>query len=154
VERGLGSLVRTFDAHDFPIESVAFNHDGSRLATAGGDDGNITVWDTTTLDRVACSHRPEFACGAVWGAGGTCLVGACYKTIRLWDPAPLRERVAARAERGAALTVVEPLVAQWFAELTDPERVIERIESDASLTPTQRKVALQVVLRTGLERTE
>ena len=31
---------------------------------------------------------------------------------------------------------------------------IERIERDTSLTPAQRRVALQVVLRTGLERGE
>ena len=42
-----GAAVRTFPGHDGGVTDVAFNHDGTLLATTG-DDGALKVWDPAT----------------------------------------------------------------------------------------------------------
>jgi hypothetical protein len=73
-------------------------------------------------------------------------------TVRVWEPRPVRDRIAARDARKDALVVVEPMVNKWFDELGEPTKVIERINADTTLTALQRKTALQVVLKRGLEK--
>ncbi|HVU64842.1 MAG TPA: serine/threonine-protein kinase, partial [Phycisphaerales bacterium] len=108
-----GAQIGAFQAHDRLVSGIAPSPDGTRLATVGGDEGDVIVWDTTTpppYERVARFHEDGFVGGAVWDSTGTRLIGACDKTIRIWDDTPLRERVAMRQARAAALKTVEPLV--------------------------------------------
>ena len=143
----------TFQAHDLPVRSIAFNRDGTRLATAGGDDGDVIVWNTTTsptFDRVARFHEDGWAGSVAWDATGERLLGTFGQTIRVWDSTPLRERVQARAARQQAVEQVTPIVTRLFEDLKEPAKVVERINTDASLDTLHRKAALQLVLKRGL----
>jgi hypothetical protein len=55
-------------------------------------------------------------------------------------------------ERQAILARVEPMVQRLFTELGDADKVVERVKADASLSTRARQVALQVTLRTSLDR--
>jgi len=44
---GMRDSVHTFDGHTDQVWSVAFNHDGSRLASCG-DDGMIQIYSCDT----------------------------------------------------------------------------------------------------------
>jgi len=46
-----GDSIRTWPGHDVDLNDVAFNHDGSMLATAG-DDGTARVWDPDTGEEL------------------------------------------------------------------------------------------------------
>jgi hypothetical protein len=138
------------------VSGIAPSPDGTRLATVGGDEGDVIVWDTTTpppYERVARFHEDGFVGGAVWDSTGTRLIGACDKTIRIWDDTPLRERVAMRQARAAALKTVEPLVADLIRQLRDPTAVAKRLDADPSLDSFSHRLALQLALRAALAKT-
>ena len=71
-------------------------------------------------------------------------------TVRIWETAPVRTRVAARAARRAALARVAGRVEALFAELGDGARVLERLGADRDLTDFDRRVAQQELLRLAL----
>lgn len=73
-------------------------------------------------------------------------------TVRLWESEPIRTRVQARDAREAALAIVEPLVARLLEEVKYSASVVERLRRDPSLDAISRKIALQVVLATSLNR--
>jgi WD40 repeat protein/DNA-binding SARP family transcriptional activator len=59
-----GESVRSFPGHDIDINEVAFNHDGTMVATVG-DDGAARIWDPTTREEVHAIEVPEDE--EVWG---------------------------------------------------------------------------------------
>jgi WD40 repeat protein/DNA-binding SARP family transcriptional activator len=59
-----GASVRRFHAHDIDVNDVAFNADGTLLATTG-DDGAVRVWETATGRQVMEYRLPGDA--GVWG---------------------------------------------------------------------------------------
>jgi WD40 repeat protein len=78
--------------------------------------------------------------------------GSGDHTVRIWDTAPMKDRVRARRERQALWSKLEPKVRQLFTDFGEAAKVAEKVKSDASLSPRERQVALQVVLRISLER--
>ncbi len=81
--------MRTADTgHTDPVLSVAWNHDGTRLATAS-DDGTARIWDPTTgrAEAVLVGH-PE---GFISQFGGA-LVG----TARALDAVAVRDDTGRR----------------------------------------------------------
>src|SRR5262249_56650995 len=50
-EAATGRLIHTM-ATGNPVEAVAFHPDGTRLASAGGDDGAVILWDAATGQRI------------------------------------------------------------------------------------------------------
>ena len=58
----------------------------------------------------------------------------------------------ARRERQTILTEVEPMVQRLFAELGDAGKVVERVKADVLLSARGRQIALQVALRTSVDR--
>jgi WD40 repeat protein len=154
VSPGDGRVVRTIPAHNDFVSSVAFSPDGSRLATAGGNEGDVVVWDTSGdhFDRVARFHENDFVASVAWSADGRRLIGACGTTVRIWDSTPLRERVKARDERKAALEALRAQLPAWCADPNGPASAVKQIEADGSLSPLGRRVALQEVFRANLQR--
>ena len=68
-----GESVRSFRGHSIDVNDVAFNGDGSMLATTG-DDGSLSIWNPDTGDRLWTSqHRAGWGSGfgAVWGPSFT-----------------------------------------------------------------------------------
>jgi hypothetical protein len=106
---------------------------------------------TGCYDRVARFHQDGYASAAAWDATGTRLATAHDKSVRIWDATPLRERVAAREARRQAMARVEPMVVALVAELKDRTGVAERVRADPALDALERRTALQVLLRLGLE---
>ena len=91
-DTGTGKKVRTFQGHIGPIYAIAFNPDGTRLATGGGD-GTLRVWDTTARrdaisiprDGLTSSELPDLS-----PDGQTLLTGFDFserRPLRLWDTA-------------------------------------------------------------------
>jgi WD40 repeat protein len=80
--------VRTFKGHTKEVGAIAFNTDGTLLAT-GSDDQTVRIWDTATgkelhtlkaderlrVEAVAFSPDGKLLASAGWDA-----------TVRLWDP--------------------------------------------------------------------
>ncbi len=64
----------------------------------------------------------------------------------------MKDKMQARRERQAILAQVEPMVQRLFAECGDAGKVVEKVKADVSLSARARQVALQVVLRTSLDR--
>jgi WD40 repeat protein len=67
---------------------VAWNHDGTRLATASGD-GTACIWNPATGDTLTTltGHTNQVQ-GVAWNHGGTRLATASADgTARIWNPA-------------------------------------------------------------------
>jgi WD40 repeat protein/DNA-binding SARP family transcriptional activator len=58
-----GESLRSWHGHELDVNDVAFNHDGTMLATTG-EDGAARVWDAATGREL---HAIEASTGEVWG---------------------------------------------------------------------------------------
>ena len=157
-------IVRVWDAasgtrlHDLvgdgnQVLCAVYSPDGKRIAS-GGKDNNVRIWDAETFEQVArLGGHEDFVYSLAWRADSQQLIsGSGDHTVRIWDTQPLKDRLQARRERQAILAQVEPMVQRLFTELGDAGKVVERVKADASLSTRARQVALQVVLRTSLDR--
>ena len=57
-----GDSLRSFRGHDVDINLVAYNHDGTMLATAG-DDSRLRVWDPASGDELLSYEAPGMPLG-------------------------------------------------------------------------------------------
>ncbi len=64
----------------------------------------------------------------------------------------MKDKMQARRERQAILAQVEPTVQRLFAECGNAGKIVEKVKAHVSLSARARQVALQVVLRTSLDR--
>ena len=79
-----GASVRSFHGHDLDVTDVAFNHDGTLLATTGAD-GAARVWDPATGEELHSIEHP----------GGQRGMGTLVQPGRFL----LRRRLARRSRR-------------------------------------------------------
>jgi WD40 repeat protein len=77
---------------DYRVVSVAFDHDGRRLASAGYDR-TVRVWDTSTGQEVLSLHGHKGIVGRVlFDRDGRRLASASADgTVRVWDASPFDE---------------------------------------------------------------
>lgn len=153
-----GERIVDLKAHDAVIMSVTFNADGTRMATVGGDEGDIAIWDTTrfpSFEKVARFHTDDFVCGAVWNLrddGVERLVAGSGREVRVFEPAPVRERVAARDARRAAVTRVEHIVTTALNSVPeDPFEALEKELGAGKFSELERRTARQLLVQRRLE---
>jgi WD40 repeat protein len=122
-----GESVRSFPGHDFDINEVAFNHDGTMLATVG-DDGAARIWDPTTGEEVHAIEVPEDE--EVWGPSfspdGSLFAAAWPGVVRVVDLASGR---IVREIPGAVSTSFDPSGARIVVASEQPRAVVLDVES-------------------------
>jgi WD40 repeat protein len=148
-----GTHLHDLVGHGNTLFCAAYSPDGRRIASGGRDD-NVRIWDAETFEPVArLGGHENYIYSLAWRADSQQLIsGSGDDTVRVWDTVPMKDSVQARRDRQAILVQVEPLVRRLFAELGDAGKVVEKVKADVSLSARARQVALQVVLRTSLDR--
>jgi WD40 repeat protein/serine/threonine protein kinase len=148
-----GTRLHDLVGHGNIVFCAAYSPDGKRIAS-GGRDNNVRIWDAETFHPVArLGGHEDYIYSLAWRADSQQLLsGSGDHTVRIWDTVPIKDRMQARRERQAILAQVEPTVQRLFAEFGDAGKVVEKVKADVSLSARARQVALQVVLRTSLDR--
>ncbi len=81
-----GTLDNTLQGHTDSVNSVAFNHDGSKIVS-GSRDNTVRVWDMVTgaLDNTLQGHT-DVVHSVAFNHDGTQIVsGSSDDTVRVWD---------------------------------------------------------------------
>ena len=148
-----GTHLHDLDGHGNTLFCAVYSPDGRRIASGGRDD-NVWIWDAETFEPVArLGGHEDYVYSLAWRADSQQLIsGSGDHTVRIWDTQSLALRVRTRRERQTILAGVEPMVQRLFAELGDAGKVVERVKADASLSTSERQIALQVALRMSLDR--
>jgi WD40 repeat protein len=84
-----GKVVRSLTGHPAQVSAVAFNRDGTRLATVS-QDGTAKVWDPTTgkdLFALLCPHAGRVAAAALSPDGTRLATAGEDKTLKVWEVA-------------------------------------------------------------------
>src|SRR5262249_16454024 len=125
----------------------------TRVASAGRDRA-ILLWDVATGTEVARlqGHR-NYVFSLAFSPDGTTLAsGSGDFTVRLWDTAPLAERMKARREAESLRPKAERLVRRLVRKVKEPAEVVQAVRSDPSLSePLRREVQRAIWRRLALE---
>jgi WD40 repeat protein len=81
-----GDLVRTLDGHATDVTAVAFNREGTRMAS-GASDGTVSIWDVNDGHRLAemAAHADAIE-GLTFTPDGLRLItGGSDGSLRFWD---------------------------------------------------------------------
>lgn len=150
-----GRQLATLRGHTDKVCSVAFLPDGTRLAS-GSHDRTIRLWDLDTFEEVAQlrGHLDRIA-SLVFTPDGSALFSCSPDyTVRMWDTRPLSVMLAARDEYDSISARLTPHIRALFEQLDDASAVVEQVEADATLTPREREIANQLILRESIARRE
>ncbi|WP_221889177.1 NB-ARC domain-containing protein [Streptomyces sp. WAC05374] len=110
-------LRRTLTGHLGEVDAVAIEPGGAWLATGGGHDGTVRLWDSATGRRLATLESPSGRVRAVAIArDGTWLaVGHGDGTVRIWDPATGRNTSTLNGPARPANAVAIARDGAWLA---------------------------------------
>ena len=79
--------IRTFEGHKKAVNSFAFSSEGTMIASGGGRDGTIELWDAQSgkLINTLKGHTESVMSVAFSPDGTTIASGSRDKTVKLWD---------------------------------------------------------------------
>ena len=147
-------LVQSLRGSGSPVMCAAWTPDASRLA-AGTRDGGIDVWDPARALLVGrLTGHSSYVKSLTWTPDGRRLLSASGDhDVRIWDLDSAADVATAAAERDGLLARLQPSIdARLAAPGGDAGAVARWIDASADLTPRERQVARQALLRRGLER--
>lgn len=110
-------LRRTLTGHLGEVDAVAIEPGGTWLATGGGHDGSVRLWDSATGRRLATLESPSGRVRAMAIArdGAWLAVGHGDGTVRIWDPATGRNTTTLTGPSRPANAVAIAPDADWLA---------------------------------------
>jgi WD40 repeat protein len=105
-----GKKLLTLEGHTHPARDIAYSPDGTRLATASGDN-TAMVWDAKTGKelRVLKGHSQPVWSVAFSPDGSRLVTGSGDGTVRLWDAATGEEERKIESEIKVAVGVKDPV---------------------------------------------
>ena len=73
------------DGHDKVVNSVAFNHDGSRIVS-GSDDDTVRVWNAATGEQIMKAEDDGWVRSVAFDHDGSRIVSSSSDgSVRLWN---------------------------------------------------------------------
>lgn len=86
MDKGWSSCLLTLEGHSSHVNSVAFSHDSTRLASAS-DDSTLKVWDTSSCEcLLTLEGHSDGVNSVVFSYDSTQLASASWdQTIKVWD---------------------------------------------------------------------
>ena len=166
-----GEEVAILSGHSGQILTASFSPNGSRIVT-GVLDGTARVWDAATGEEVAVLRPQDTSVVVAWlntsgqrtpltpilsasfSPDGSQILTAGHTETRVWHSTPWRERRLKLDRYRQAMTLVTPYVDTMFDGGVKPLEIGERIQHDQSLNDTQRRAALNLLLKRCSERRE
>ncbi|KAJ2909954.1 WD repeat-containing protein 83 [Coemansia aciculifera] len=87
VNSATGEEIQTLLGHGWGIQGLAISRDSSTLASCGGADRAVYLWDVgqAQLTRKLTDHAQRVDCVAVSDNGFIVVSGSFDKTVRVWD---------------------------------------------------------------------
>jgi len=80
-----GKLSHTLEEHIYGVNSVAWNCQGTKLAS-GSTDGQIKIWDSNTQKCIqTLEGHPDYVCSVAWNSQGLLASGSYDHQIKIWD---------------------------------------------------------------------
>jgi len=135
-----GNELMNLQGHSGRITSATFTQDGARLISSSLN-GRIKVWDPATGQGLTVMERNiAIPCGALSPDERTFATGCADGSIVLWQRTAPSEGYGPRQTAEKARAVVE----QLHSEQGLYHRVIDKLNSDTTLTTRVRQVALQI----------
>ncbi|KAJ2743479.1 WD repeat-containing protein 83 [Coemansia sp. BCRC 34301] len=87
VNSATGEQIQAFIGHGWGVQGLAVSRDGSSLASCGGTDRAVYLWDVSQakLTRKLADHSQRVDCVAISDNGSIVVSGSFDKTVRVWD---------------------------------------------------------------------
>ncbi|KAJ2731244.1 WD repeat-containing protein 83 [Coemansia sp. BCRC 34962] len=82
-----GDIIQTYQEHGWGIQGLAVSKDSNSLASCGGTDRAVYLWDVSQaqLTRKLSGHTQHVDCVAISDNGSIIVSGSFDKTVRVWD---------------------------------------------------------------------